>query len=197
MEKENQNKYIAVMYKLYADGSDGKPELIEETADGDPFVFVSALGMTLDAFEAQITPLNAGDKFNFTLAPADAYGEYEKEGRQALPRSVFEINGKIDPRFIYVGAVVPLNSADGARFNGLIAEIGDETITVDLNHPLSGKSLNFVGKVVETREATNEEIRDALNQITGGCGGCGGGSCGGCSDGSCSGGSCGGGCGGC
>lgn len=183
MDTENQNKYISVMYKLYTDGQDGKPELIEETAEGDPFIFVSALGMTLDAFEAQIVPLKAGEEFDFTLVPNDAYGDYDEAGKQALPRNVFEINGKLDSRFIFEGAVVPLTSADGARFNGTIVEIGDEKITVDLNHPLAGKSLNFKGKVVETREATNDEIRDALNQITGcggGCGGCGGGSCDGC-----------------
>ena len=183
MATEIQNKYIAVSYKLYSNGSDGKPELIEETAEGDPFIFVSALGMTLDAFEAQIVPLQVGDKFDFTLAPNDAYGDYEASGKQALPRKVFEINGKLDSRFIFEGAVVPLASPDGARFNGTVVEIGEETITVDLNHPLAGKSLNFVGEVVGSREATNEEVRDALNQITGcggGCGGCGGGSCDGC-----------------
>lgn len=189
MATENQNKYIAVMYKLYTSVSGDKTELIEETAEGDPFIFVSALGMTLDAFEAQIVPLKVGDKFDFTLAPNDAYGEYDEAGKQSLPRNVFEINGKLDSRFIYEGAVVPLNSADGARFNGTIVEIGEKTVTIDLNHPLAGKSLNFVGSVIETREATNEEVRDALNQITGcggGCGGCGGGcegcnsDCGGC-----------------
>lgn len=178
MATENKNKYIAVSYKLYIDGADGKPELVEETAEGDPFIFVSALGMTLDAFEAQITPLNVGDSFNFTIAPADAYGDYEASGKQALPRNVFEMNGKLDSRYIFEGAVVPLSSADGARFNGTIVEIGEKTITVDLNHPLAGKSLNFVGTVLQSREATGEEVRDALNQITGcggGCGSCGGG----------------------
>ena len=183
MSTENKNRYISVMYKLYTNAAGEQPELVEETAEGEPFIFVSALGMTLDAFEAQIVPLKAGDSFNFTLAPADAYGEYEPTGRQAVPRNIFEINGKLDPRFIYLGAVVPLASPDGARFNGTIVEIGKETVTVDINHPLAGKSLNFVGKVLKSREATNDEVRDALNQITGcggGCGGCGGGSCDGC-----------------
>ena len=183
MATENKNKYISVSYKLYTSGSDEKPELIEETVEGEPFIFVSALGMTLDAFEAQIVPLQVGDKFDFTLNPNDAYGEYEASGKQSLPRKVFEINGKLDSRFIYEGAVVPLASPDGARFNGTIVEIGEESITVDLNHPLAGKSLNFVGEVLESREATNDEVRDALNQITGcggGCGGCNGGDCNSC-----------------
>ena len=45
------------MYKLYSSGQGEEKELIEEIADGDHFIFVSALGMTLDAFEAQIAPL--------------------------------------------------------------------------------------------------------------------------------------------
>ena len=186
MAKETQNKYIEVMYKLYTSVPDRLHELEEETAEDDPFIFVSGLGMTLDAFEEKIVPLKAGDRFDFTLTPDEAYGEYEETGRQILPKRVFEIDGKIDPRFIYKGAVVPLNSADGARFNGIITNINDESITVDLNHPLAGKSLIFVGYVVETREATGEEISEALNQITGcgggcsGCSGCGSGNCGSC-----------------
>lgn len=187
MATEKQNKYIAVMYKLYTSVPDRQHELVEETAEGDPFIFVSALGMTLDAFEAHIVPLKAGDNFDFTLSPDEAYGEYDDAGRQVLPRSVFEIDGKLDSRFIYRGAIVPLNSEDGAHFNGIITDVGEETVTVDLNHPLAGRSLNFVGSVVETREATGEEIRDALNQITGcggGCGSCSGNceGCGGCNN---------------
>lgn len=191
MATEPQNKYISVSYKLYASGAEQASELIEETAEGEPFVFVSALGMTLEAFEAQITILQPGDKFDFTLSPDDAYGDYDEAGRQALPRNVFEIDGKLDSRFIFEGAVVPLSSPDGARFNGTVVKITDDSVTVDLNHPLAGKSLNFKGTVLESREATNDEVRDALNQITGcggGCGGCGGGcdskegcgNCGGC-----------------
>lgn len=187
MATETQNKYISVSYKLYSSAPGEEPELIEETAEGEPFIFISALGMTLDAFEAQIAPLQVGDKFDFTLSPDDAYGDYDEAGRQALPRNVFEINGKLDTRFIYEGAVVPLASPDGARFNGTVVEISEQSVTVDLNHPLAGKSLNFQGSVLETREASNDEIRDALNQITGCGGGCSGG-CGGCSGGNCEGG---------
>ena len=183
MATEIQNKYIAVSYKLFANAAGERPVMVEEATDDDPFIFVSALGMTLDAFESQIVPLNVGDSFDFTLAPNDAYGDYEPSGRMALPREAFGEGGKFDSRYIYKGAVVPLNSPDGARFNGVIVDIDEEKVTVDLNHPLAGKNLNFVGKVIETRDATNEEIRDALNQITGcgsGCGGCGG-NCEGCS----------------
>ena len=166
-------------------------ELIEEATEERPFQFISALGMTLDAFEAQIAPLAPGAEFDIKLSTEDAYGPFVPEAVQKVPASIFMINGKIDKRYIYEGAVVPLQNADGERFNGTITEITDTEITVDLNHPLAGKKLNFVGKVIESREATNQEIQDALNDLTGsgcsgGCGGCSGGcgsDCGGCESG--------------
>lgn len=192
-----ENKYITVAYKLYAPMEGNDHELIEEATKEVPFQFISALGMTLDAFEAQIAPLQAGATFDIKLSQEEAYGPFIPEGVQKVPASIFMIDGKLDKRYIYEGAVVPLQNADGERFNGTITEISDTEITVDLNHPLAGKELNFVGEVIESREATNKEIQDALNMMTGGgCGGCGGGSCGSCGEGGC--GSCGeGGCGSC
>ena len=186
-----ENKYITVAYKLYAPMQGNERELIEEATEERPFQFISALGMTLDAFEAQIAPLAPGAEFDIKLSTEDAYGPFVPEAVQKVPASIFMINGKIDKRYIYEGAVVPLQNADGERFNGTITEITEKEITVDLNHPLAGKELNFVGKVIESREASNQEIQDALNVLTGGgcnggCGGCSGGcgsDCGGCDSG--------------
>ena len=191
-----ENKYITVAYKLFAPRQDNDHELIEEATEGRPFQFISALGMTLDAFEAQISPLASGSEFDIKLGTEEAYGPFVPEAVQKVSADIFKINGKIDSRYIYEGAVVPLQNADGERFNGTITEITEKEITVDLNHPLAGKELNFVGKVIESRLATNEEIQDALNVMTGGgcsggCGGCSGGDCGGCDSGSCGEGGCG------
>ena len=169
------NKYITVAYKLYAPDENGEKELIEEAPKEHPFQFVSGLKMTLDDFESQIEPLCVGDAFDFTLTPEQAYGAVEMERVITLPKNVFEINGKIDSKYIYEGAVVPLQNADGERFQGTISQIAEKEITVDLNHPLAGLSLTFQGTVVENREATNQEIQDALTAMSGGCcGGCGG-----------------------
>ena len=110
-----------------------------------------------------------------------------------------EIEGKLDTRYIYEGAVVPLQDNEGHRFSGLIALIQDNTVTVDLNHPLAGKTLRFVGTVVTARPATDDEVSNTLKALSGegGCGGCGGeGGCGGCSGG-CGDGECGSCCGDC
>ena len=92
------NKYITLAYKLYAPMQDGGRELIEEATTQHPFMFISGMGLTLDAFEAQILPLAKGDNFDFTLSVDEAYGPYVEEGVQIVPRSIFEIDGKIDPK---------------------------------------------------------------------------------------------------
>jgi len=193
---ETTNLYIEVSYELYTT-KEGKRELIEKTQDGRPFQFISGMGLTLEEFEAQITPRKKGEKFEFTLTPEQAYGDYEDAAVQKVPASVFEIEGKIDSQYIYEGAVVPLMNNEGQRFNGIIQKITPEEITVDLNHPLAGESLTFTGEVLENREATNEEIQQMVKMLSGeggcggNCGGCGGGCEGGCDSG------CEGGCGGC
>lgn len=178
------SKYITVAYELYTDYN-GKNELVEKAPTEHPFQFISDMGTTLDAFEAQIKPLQKGEKFDFTLSVEEAYGEYEQERVLELNKDIFKINGKFDNEHIYPGSVVPLMNNDGARFNGTIVEVKDDTVTVDLNHPLAGKALHFIGEVTENRDATKEEIQNLLNMLSGegGCGGCGGGCCGGgCDD---------------
>ena len=177
---ENDKKYISVAYKLYSQQVNEEKEIVERATAERPFTFVSGMGMTLDDFEAQMLLLKKGDKFDFTLTPEQAYGAYVAEAVQTVPRSVFLINGKLDTNYIYEGAVVPLQNAEGDQFNGTITKISDETITVDLNHPLAGQSLTFVGEVLESRPATEGEIDRTIKQLAGeSCGGCGG-DCGGC-----------------
>ena len=177
------NKYIAVAYRLYTKDQDGKRQLVEEATKEQPFQFVSGLGMTLDDFEAQIAGLEKDSQFDFELTPEQAYGQREEERVIKVPRQTFEIDGRLDKQYIYEGAVVPLQNADGQRFNGLILEIGDTEVTLDLNHPLAGKTLVFVGEVADIREATKEEITATLKMLTGegGCG-CGCEDCGGCDE---------------
>lgn len=191
-----ENKYITVAYKLYIkDEEDTEETLVEECDKVHPFMFMSKLGMVLPKFEENIEALEQGAEFDFVIPCKDAYGEFEDELMFDVEKKIFEINGKIDTDHVYEGAVVPLQGEDGSRFNATIIEIKDDAVTIDLNHPRAGEDLHFVGTVVESRIATNEEVSQMLNAMSGGCGGCGG-HCGGGCGGDC-GGDCEGGCGGC
>ncbi len=182
------NKYYAIDYKLYTIFN-GERQLEEETTAGDPFVFISGFGTTIPGFEKNIEQLSKGEEFDFVISKEDAYGDRNEEFVVELPKDVFVVNGHFDAAQVHVGAIIPLQNEDGNRFMGKVIEVGDAKVKVDLNHPLAGRELNFVGKVTECREATMEEIQLMINRLSGG--GCHGG-CGGCGGGGCSGGSCGG-----
>lgn len=176
------NKYITVAYKLYTI-EDGERDLVEEAKAEHPFQFISGLGTTLEAFESQIVNLKKGDKFDFTIPTADAYGDFEEDHVIELPKNIFEINGKFDAEMIKEGNMVPLMDSEGRRLNGTVMEVKADAVVMDMNHPLAGADLNFVGEVVENREATNEEVQGMINMMTGG-GGCNCG-CDDCGDGDC------------
>ena len=181
MEK-TPNKYIAVAYKLYAE-SEGKKVMVEEAPAEQPFNFVSGLAITIPEFEKAVVALNKGDEFDFVLDAAHAYGEHVAERVLDLDKKMFYVDGHFDDKNIYKDAIIPLQNEDGNRFMGHVLEVNDTIVKVDLNHPLAGKSLNFKGTVIESREISKEELQEYVNNLNaGGCGGgcdnCGG-SCGG------------------
>lgn len=183
--ENKHNMFVAVSYTLYTvDGE--KKEKIEEAPASKPFEFITGFGVTLDEFEKQIAQLDKGADFEFQLSKEQAYGDFEQERVLDLDRSIFQINGHFDHENIFEGAVVPLQNEDGNRFYGRVLEIGADKVKMDLNHPLAGKTLCFSGKVIDKREATNQEIQNLVNFLSGeyscGCG-CGCDDCGGdCDD---------------
>lgn len=175
-----KNRMVTITYDLRIDDSEG--ELIEQTTLERPLQFLYGAGMMLPKFEFHLTGLKEGEPFEMTLQKKDAYGEVNEDAVVELPKSVFLINGKFDDELIYEGNMVPMMSSNGQRLNGFVLGVNDDTVRMDFNHPLAGEDLYFSGKILNVREASDEEINRILNT---GCG-CGSGSCGpGCSDDSC------------
>ena len=170
MEDKNRNKYMEVAYTLYASDGDEK-EFVEEATDDRPFQFISGLGITLDDFEKQVIGIEKGGEFDFKLTQEQAYGDYEDERVLDLDREIFTINGHFDHENVFVDAILPLQNEDGQRLFGKVLNITDNSVKIDLNHPLAGKELHFKGHIVENREATKEEIQALINSLSGeGCG---------------------------
>ena len=189
-----QHKYITLSYELYSDNAQGIHELIEKAPAEHPLQFISGFGTMLEAFEGNIVPLSEGDEFDFNLSVNEAYGPYVQEHVIELDKQVFTIDGRFDKENIYPGNVIPLTNADGNRFDGIIVEVKEKTVVVDLNHFLAGRDLHFCGKVIQSRPATDAEIQGYINMFSGegcgcGCHDCGDGGCGegGCGEGGCGG----------
>lgn len=177
--KISTNKFISASYDLFVGGEEGsEQELMEKATAEKPLSFIFGTGMMLEAFENNLAGLAEGDAFDFTLAAEDGYGEYSDEQIVDIPRSVFEIDGKVDEEVIFENNIVPMMDQNGNRLDGTVVSVGEESVKMDFNHPLAGEDLHFIGTVLVVREPSEEEIK----QFTGGGCGCGDG-CGECGGG--------------
>ena len=168
--KVEAKKVVTLQYDLYVDGENGTEEVMEQATAERPLVYCHGEGMMLPAFEEQMSGLQEGENFDFRITCADAYGEYDTDGVLQLEKKMFfNGDGEFDSERVYVGAIVPMNTVDGQVINAQIVEITKDNVTIDLNHPLAGENLHFVGKVLNIREVTEGELK-ALHHR--GCGGC-------------------------
>ena len=180
---ENKNRFISATYQLYSVDGDNK-ELEEQTSQANPFQFITGFGIALDALESRLACLEAGEAFDFTLEPAEAFGAHSPEGVFKMEREAFHVDGKFDYEHIYPKAVITLVNSEQQYQMATVVNVEDDGVTLDTNHPYAGKVLNFVGKVIENREATEEEIQKLIRHLAGDCS-CGGGCEGGCDGGGC------------
>ena len=184
---EKNNRFLSVVYELYS-VKDGEKNLEEQTGEERPFELITGFGIALDAFENKLMSVAKGENFDFTLQPEEAFGAYEPAGVHKVDRDMFMVDGKFDSEHIFEGAVITLMDHEDHRFMAQVKKVENDGITLDTNHPLAGKALNFVGKMIENREATEEEVQHLIKKLTGGCKGCHGGcdkegcneGCGGC-----------------
>ncbi len=177
MTVEN-NKMVAVNYTLTVDGT-----IADQSQEGAPLQFIFGTGMLLPKFEEAIAGLSAGEKVSFTLSAADGYGVVAQEAIVDLPKTIFMVDGKLAEDILVVGGVVPMADANGNRMMGRIIEIVEESVKMDFNHPMAGKTLNFEVEVDSVRDVTPEDLAQQ-----GGCScGCDGADCGegGCSEEGC------------
>ena len=182
--EETKNRFLSAVYQLYS-VKDGERTLEEQTSPDRPFEFITGFGIALDALEQKLMKLEKGSTFDFVLQPEEAFGAYEPAGMHKLERDIFMINGKFDHEHIYEGAVITMTDTEDHHFIAQVKKIEDDGVTIDTNHPLAGKALNFTGLLRENREATEEEINQLIKHLTGGCEGCGHHGEGGCHSGDC------------
>ena len=168
--KIEKNKVVALNYELQVEG-----KIADKSAPGNPLEYIHGTGMLLPKFEEAVQGKEPGDSFAFTLTPEEGYGTYNPEYRFDIPKSSFEVDGQLREDLLKVGNIIPMMNGAGQVVQGSIAAIGEETVTMDFNHPMAGKVLNFSGDVVSVREATEKELTEGLHGEylpKEGCGGC-------------------------
>jgi FKBP-type peptidyl-prolyl cis-trans isomerase SlyD len=149
--KIQENTLVSVEYTLTNDAG----EVVDNTPEGKPLSFIYGKGQLIPGFESAIESKEAGQRVEFTLEAADAYGEVREELRSELPRKNFPDDMEVEPGMV-LQAMGPMGPM---RFR--VLEVRDDAIVADFNHPLAGERLHFDVKIAEVREPTPEEL-DAL-----------------------------------
>lgn len=173
--KISENKFVSLAYTLTVEG-----EVADQATAERPLEFVFGIGMLLPEFEKHIAGKGVDESFEFTLSPENGYGEINPDAVVELPKDIFMVDGELAADMLVVGNVLPMSDNQGNRLMGTVRTINPESVTMDFNHPMAGKVLNFTGDVVALREATPE---DMMPMMGGGCG-CDDSGCG-CEEGGC------------
>jgi FKBP-type peptidyl-prolyl cis-trans isomerase SlyD len=164
MKIEN-NKMVSLIYELRESDSQGR--ILEALDEKKPLAFIFGTGRLLPVFESNISSLNSGDKFSFTLNSEIAYGEKREDMIVDVPIAVFETDGKLNEDICKVGNDVPMMDTEGNPLNGVINEITDTYVKMDFNHPMAGLDLFFSGKIIEVRDPTEHELSETSHSCSG------------------------------
>ena len=183
--KIEQNKVVEFCYELEVDG-----QIVDRTTKEKPLDYIHGTGSLLPKLEAHIEGMEPGASFDVTLSPEDGYGEVDPSRIIDLPKAAFEVNGEVREDLLVPGNTIPMMNSMGGVIPGVVLEVTDDTVKMDLNHQMAGKTLHFKGEVLSVREATEKELTEGLHGEyvhSCGCGGCHGhdGDCGGCEGGHC------------
>lgn len=155
--KVEQKKVVALSYELTVEGA-----LADKATAEKPLEYIHGTGMLLPRFEEEVAGKEVGESFEFTLSPEEGYGVYSSDYIFELPKSAFEMDGQVREDLLVVGRIIPMLSDDGSVVQGTVKEVKPDSVLMDFNHPMAGKTLHFTGSVVSVRDASEEELQHGL-----------------------------------
>ena len=109
----------------------------------DPLEFTLGSGQVIPGFDVGVTGMKIGDKKTINIPCVEAYGELDPNARQDIPRDSIPADIPLD-----IGTQLQMQAPDGQAMMVTVAEVTDENVTLDANHPLAGKDLTFALELV-------------------------------------------------
>lgn len=125
-------------YTLTVDG-----EKVDSSRGREPLTYVHGEGQIVPGLERELEGLTPGDSKTVEVAPDDGYGPHRAEGMHEVPKEAFSDASELKPGDRVSG------QAQGQAFEARVTAVGEDTISLDLNHPLAGKTLEFEVEIVE------------------------------------------------
>ena len=141
------NTVVSIDYTL----TNARGEVLDSSEGREPLAYLQGHQNIIPGLEAALEGKSAGDQFEVSIPPEEAYGQRDESLRQNVSRSLFEQVDQIE-----VGMQFRAGSDQGEHVVTVVA-VDAETIVIDANHPLAGETLNFAVTVVDVRAASSEE----------------------------------------
>jgi FKBP-type peptidyl-prolyl cis-trans isomerase SlyD len=143
------NSAVSFHYSL----TDDEGQQLDSSAGKEPLAYLHGAGNIIPGLENALTGKAVGDSMTVAVSAAEGYGEVQQELIQDVPRTSFQGVEQIE-----VGMQFEAQTGQGGTVPVTVTAVTDETVTVDGNHPLAGKNLNFDVSIEAVRDATAEEL---------------------------------------
>ena len=144
-----ENSAVSFHYTL----TDDDGQTLDSSAGKDPLAYLHGAGNIIPGLESALAGKSVGDSMVVAVTAAEGYGEVQKELIQEVPRDAFQGVDSIE-----VGMQFEAQTGQGGTVPVTVTAVTDEIVTLDGNHPLAGKNLNFDVSIEDVRDATEEEL---------------------------------------
>ena len=114
---------------------------------GETISFEVGAGQMISGFDAATEGMTIGQTKNVKLSPGEAYGDVNPAAFQVVPNNAFPNDFVPEP-----GAMVHGQTPEGQNFSARVHQLQENTVTLDFNHPMAGKTLNFEIELVSVGE---------------------------------------------
>lgn len=135
---------VSLQYTLT--GEDGK--LIESNKGKEPLKYIHGKQEMIPGLERELTGMKIGAEKHVTVKPQDAYGLIDFNKLKEVPKN------QIPPDGMKVGAEMARKDDQGRIHMFKVHEIRQNTVVLDMNHPMAGKTLVFDVKIVDIQPAS-------------------------------------------
>jgi FKBP-type peptidyl-prolyl cis-trans isomerase SlyD len=159
------NKVIGIEYTL-KDAKTG--EQLDANVGQAPLEFITGKGQIIPGLEAKLIEMSANEEADVLVEPELAYGEYNDEAVQVLPKEQFAGIELTEGMSLYG------TGENGETVQVLVKSFTEEEVSIDYNHPMAGRTLMFSVAILSLRDATEEEVQTG---VVGGMAAMGGGGC--------------------
>jgi len=123
-------------------------EVVDSTFEKEPAQFTFGDGNLLDGFEKALIGLTEGTKKTFTIEPEAGFGQSNPSNVQTIRRDQFGEEIELEE-----GLMLSFADAQNTELPGVVTAFDEESVTVDFNHPLAGKEIQFEVEIVAVSPA--------------------------------------------